>query len=107
MTDQNELDAKALAMLSELKGMEQDLQKEAAKLRELADALSDPVHWRIKGEAPLGYGRKSVQNIQLPDLKILGDKVHEYQKKHYDLSMQLPKLSPYVRETIERNLPSL
>jgi len=69
--------------------------------------INDPIHWRIKSEAPLGYGENSATDVQLPDLKALGERVQEYQKKHYNLSIKLGKLSPSVRETIEREIERL
>lgn len=107
MTSQHESDVAALHLLDELKALKKELYEEAVSLGKLVSALSDPVHWRIKSEALVGYGEQSAQNVRLPDLKVLGDKVFEYQQKHHTLTMQLSRLSPSVRETVERELKRL
>lgn len=107
MTSQRETDVAALHLFDELKALQKELYDEANNLGKLVSALHDPVHWRIKSEALMGYGEHSAQNVRLPDLKVLGDKVFEYQQKHHTLTMQLSKLSPSARETVERELKRL
>lgn len=107
MTSQQETDVVALHSLDELKALKEELYKASVGVAKLVGALRDPVHWRIKAEAPLGYGEQSAQDVQPPDLKALGEKVFEYQKKHYDLTMQLSRLSPSVRKTVEGELDRL
>ena len=97
-------DAAALNELDELKALRDELCKAGLNLRKLVSALNDPAHWRIKAEAPEGYGEQSAQGVQLPDLDALGENVFEYQQKHYTLKMELPSLSRSVRETIKRQL---
>lgn len=107
MVSQHETDVAALHSLDELKTLKKELHQTSVGLAKLVGALRDPVHWRIKAEAPLGYGEQSAQDVQLPDLKALGEKVFEYQKKHYDLTMQVSRLSPSVRKTVEGELDRL
>jgi len=107
MTSPQETDVAALDSVDELKALKEELYKASVGLAKLVYALRDPVHWRIKAEAPLGYGEHSAQDVQPPDLKALGEKVFEYQKKHYDLTMQLARLSLSVRKTVEGELDRL
>ena len=107
MTNQHDTDVVALHSLDESKVLKAELYQASVGLTKLVGALRNPVHWRIKAEAPMGYGEQSAQDVQIPDLKDLGEKVFEYQKKHYDLTMQLSKLSPSVRKTVEGELDRL
>ena len=107
MTSQRETDVAALHLFDELKALQKELYDEANNLGKLVSVLRDPVHWRIRSEALAGYGEHSAQNIRLPDLKMLGDKMFEYQQKHHTLTMQLSKLSSSVQETVERELRRL
>lgn len=108
MTGEHEIDVAALHSLDELKALKAELREEAVNLGRLVSALADPGHWRIKAEAPSGYGEQSTQNVQLPELRALGEKVFEYQQKHYSLTtMEFGRLSPSVRETVERELDRL
>jgi len=99
-----EADAAALKALDELKALRDELRKAGLNLRKLVSALNDPAHWRIKPEVPEGYGEQSAEDVQVPDLNALGEKVFEYQQKHYTLRMKLPSLSRSVRETVKRQL---
>jgi hypothetical protein len=107
MANQHEKDVEALQALDELKSLKNELSQVSDKLAKLAQALRNPTKWRIKSEAPLGYGENSATDVQLPDLAALGEKVHEYQKKHYNLSIRLSSLSPSVRKTIQSEIDSL
>jgi phosphoketolase len=107
MASQQETDVAALHLFDELKAFKKELFDEANNLGKLVSALHDPVHWRIKSDALAGYGEHNAQDVRLPDLKVLGDKVFEYQQKHHTLTVQLSKLSTAVRETIERELKRL
>lgn len=107
MSSQHETDVAALHSLDELKALKNELYQASVSLAKLVGAMRDPVHWRIKAEAPLGYGEQSAQDVQLPDLKVLGEKVFEYQNKHHDLTIQLSRLSPSVQKTVERELDRL
>jgi len=106
MTGKYENDLAALHLLDELKALKEELRKEAENLDNLTSALRNPVHWRLKPEAPAGYGEKNAQNVQLPDLRALGEKVFEYQNKHYSLTTK-GSLSPSVRQMVERELEYL
>jgi len=106
MTGEYENDVAALRSLDELKAMKQELRKEAENLEKLVSALRDPAHWRLKSGAPAGYGEKSAQNVHLPDLKVLGEKVFEYQNKHYSLTTK-KNLSQSVHKVVEGELEYL
>lgn len=107
MTGEHENDVAALNSLDELKALKQELRKEAENLEKLTSALRDPAHWRLKSEAHVGYGQQIAQDVQLPDLKVLGEKVFEYQNKHYSLTTKLGSLSPSVHQVIEGELKYL
>ena len=80
MITQHEKDAKALQALDELKALEAELANASNDLARLVGALRNPRNWRIKAEAPLGYGDNNASDVKLPDLKALGEKVYDYQK---------------------------
>ena len=52
-------------------------------------------------------GSGAADRIVRSFLKALGEKVFEYQKKHYDLTIRMSKLSPSVRKVIEGELDRL
>ena len=107
MTGEHEDDVAALHSLDELKALKEELRKAAVNLEKLASALRDPAQWRLKPEAPLGYGKQSAQDVHLPNLKALGEKVLEYQHKHHSLTIKLGNLSPSVRKMVDLELERL
>lgn len=105
MTTQHDKDAQALQSLDELKALKAQLSEASNDLARLVGALRNPRNWRIKAEAPLGYGENNASDIMLPDLKALGEKVYEYQEKHYDLTIQ-SGLSESVKKLIVSEIDS-
>lgn len=105
MANNYETDAAGLKAFDELRELREYLNKVAADLKVLANALEHPKHWTISGEHGGGYGENNASNIKLPELKVLGEKVKQYQDKHFDLVMNtLPKLGKSAKETIERQI---
>jgi hypothetical protein len=105
MNSQREIDFAALHKLDELKNLRENLRKVAENLQKLERALNNPVHWTLTGSVRPGYGEYCVGNVQLPDIKVLGQKVEEYQIKHFELTRKLlSDLSPSVRRMVEQEL---
>ncbi len=104
MVSQTDKDVEALHELDDLKAIRKDLNKIADDFQTIEKALRNPTQWTISGEHGGGYGENNAGNAQLPDKKILGQKLQEYQGKHYSLTMKLSTLSPSVRKMVEQEL---
>lgn len=107
MVEKYDKDAEALHELDKLKNLKDELFEASNNIVRLVQALRNPREWRIKSEAPLGYGENNASDIRLPDLVALGEKVHEYQKRHYNLTIKASGLSGSVRKTIESEMREL
>ena len=63
-----------------------DIHKSRLVFAKMAQVLINPVTVRFRADPPTGYGLSfDMSKAELPDLKQLGDKIHEWQKIRQNL----------------------